>query len=187
MTQVLPEGAKLLFSAAEVDAAIDRLAVALALELWEAHPILVCMMTGGLPFTGDLLRRFHFPLELDYLHATRYPSSPGKDETSGGEIHFERDLQRDISGRTVVLADDVLDGGVTLATAQQHLAEKGPERVISAVMVRKDVPNAKASADYVALEAPDEFLVGRGMDAGGAFRQLSGIYSLPAVIDRCLG
>ena len=180
MTQFLPKGAKLLFSAAEVDAAIDRLAVTLALELWEAHPILVCMMNGGLPFTGDLLRRFHFPLELDYLHATRYPGSPGEGGTCGGAVRFERDLQRDLAGRTVVLVDDVLDGGVTLAAAQQHLAARCPERLISAVMVRKDVAQPKASADYVALEAPDEFLIGRGMDLGGAFRQLSGIYSLPA-------
>ena len=180
MTQFLPKGAKLLFSAAEVDAAIDRLAVTLALELWEAHPILVCMMNGGLPFTGDLLRRFHFPLELDYLHATRYPGSPGAGGTCGGAVRFERDLQRDLAGRTVVLVDDVLDGGVTLAAAQQHLAARCPERLICAVMVRKDVAQPKASADYVALEAPDEFLIGRGMDLGGAFRQLSGIYSLPA-------
>ena len=180
MTHLLPEGAKLLFSAAEVDAAIDRLAVTLALELWETRPILVCMMNGGLPFTADLLRRFHFPLELDYLHATRYPNTAGKDGTSGGEVQFERDLQRDITGRTVMLVDDVLDGGITLAAAQEHLAAKCPERLICAVMVRKDVANAKASADYVALEAPDEFLIGRGMDLGGAFRQLSGIYSLPA-------
>lgn len=177
--QVLPKGAKLLFSAAEVDAAIDRLAVTLALELWETNPILVCMMNGGLPFTGDLLRRFHFPLELDYLHATRYPSSAGEGATSGGEVQFERDLRRDIRGRTVMLVDDVLDGGITLAAAQERLAAEGPERLICAVMVRKHVANPKASADYVALEAPDEFLVGRGMDLGGAFRQLSGIYSLP--------
>lgn len=180
MTQFLPKGAKLLFSAAEVDAAIDRLAVTLALELWEARPILVCMMNGGLPFTADLLRRFHFPLELDYLHATRYPGSPGEGGTCGGAVRFERDLQRDLAGRTVVLVDDVLDGGVTLAAAQQRLAAQCPERLICAVMVRKDVANPKASADYVALEAPDEFLIGRGMDLGGAFRQLSGIYSLPA-------
>ena len=66
------------------------------------------------------------------------------------------------------------------AAAQQRLAARGVERLICAVMVRKDVADAKASADYVALEAPDEFLVGRGMDLGGAFRQLSAIYGLPA-------
>ena len=178
--KALPEGAKLLFSAAEVDAAIDRLAVTLALTLWEAHPILVCMMNGALPFTGDLLRRFHFPLELDYVHATRYPNAPGADGTSGGEVRFKHDLQRDLKGRTVVLVDDVLDGGATLAATQERLGARGLERLISVVMVRKDVANPKASADFVALEAPDEFLVGRGMDLGGAFRQLSGIYSLPA-------
>lgn len=179
MTDRLPAGAKLLFSATEVDAAIDRLAVVLALQLWERKPILVCMMNGALPFTGDLLRRFHFPLELDYIHATRYPSDASAEGTVGGEVRFERDWQRNLAGRTVLLVDDVLDGGLTLAAAQEHLAAQGPERLISVVMVRKDVPRPKATADYAALEAPDEFLVGRGMDLGGAFRQLSDIYTLP--------
>ena len=179
MRELLPAGAKLLHSAAEVDAAIDRLAVVLALQLWDAWPIIVCMMNGGLPFTADLLRRFHFPLELDYLHATRYPNVPGEDGTRGGNVHFERDLKRDVGGRTVVLVDDVLDGGTTLAAARQRLASRGAERLVSVVMVRKRVANAAAVADHVALEAPDEFLVGRGMDCNGAFRQLSGIYSLP--------
>ncbi len=178
--EALPEGAKLLFSADEVDAAIDRLAVVLALELWEADPILVCVMNGGLPFTGDLLRRFHFPLELDYVHATRYPTAPGAEGAVGGEVRFERDLQREVAGRTVVLLDDVLDAGITMAATQQRLSGLGPERLITAVMVHKDVADAKATADHAAIEAPDEFLVGRGMDCNGAFRQLSAIYSLPA-------
>ncbi len=131
------------------------------------------MMMGGLPFTADLLRRFYFDLELDYMHVTRYQGA------DGGEIRFLRGLERPVADRTVLLVDDVLDAGVTLHAARAAVAAKGPAELLTAVLVRKDVPDPAVLVDYAALEAPDEFLVGRGMDHDGAFRQLSGIYALP--------
>ena len=169
----LPAGARCLYSTAEVDAAVDRIAVRMALKLWDAKPIVACVMTGGLPFTADLLRRFYFDLELDYVHATRYRG------TAGGNLRFLRELRRDVAGRTVLLVDDVVDEGVTLAAVRDAVAAQGALEVLTAVLVRKAVPHAMACVDYVALEAPNEFLVGRGMDCDGAFRQLSGIYALP--------
>ena len=173
---LLPNGSRCIFSAAAVDAAVDRVAVRLALQLWETRPIVVCLMNGGLPFTADLLRRFHFDLELDYMHVTRYRGRVGH---TGESVRFVRDLQRDVTARTVLLVDDVLDRGVTLRTAQDALATRGAKVVHTAVLVRKASSSAVATADYVALDGPDEFLVGRGMDCNGDFRQLSGIYSLP--------
>ena len=169
----LPAGAQCIYSAAQVDVAVDRLAVRLALRLWEARPIVVCLMNGGLPFTADLLRRFHFDLELDYMHLARYGGQ------RGGAVRLLRDLQRPLAGRTVLLVDDVLDEGATLRRAQRVVAEREPAEVLTAVLARKAVPHV-AKADFAALDAPAAFLVGRGMDHNGAFRQLSGIYSLPA-------
>ena len=168
----MPPGSRCVFAAEAVDEAVERVAVEMALRLWDARPIVVCLMNGGLPFTGDLLRRFHFDLELDYLHLSRYR------HTTGGEIRFVRRLERPLAGRTVLLVDDVLDEGETLAAAQRELAAADPAEVLSAVLVRKDTA-AVAEVEYAALEAPDEFLVGRGMDCDGAFRQLSAIYALP--------
>ena len=170
----LPPGSRCVFSAAEIDAAVDRLAVALAVRLWDARPVVVCMMNGALPFTADLLRRFHFDLELDYIHVTRY------DGRTGGDLRFVRSLERPLEGRTVLLVDDVLDAGSTLRAAREAL-EAQASTVLAAVLVRKDVPGAVASAEFVALDAPNEFLVGRGMDHDGAFRQLSAIYALPSL------
>lgn len=167
----LPEGSQCLFDAAAVDKAVDRVAVELAVRLWDAHPIMVCLMTGGLPFAADLLRRFYFDVELDYMHLCRYHG------TEGRELRFLRRLERSVRGRTVLLVDDVLDEGETLRAAEESVA--GAAEVLTAVLVRKEVPKALAKADYAALEAPNEFLVGRGMDCDGAHRQLSGIYSLP--------
>lgn len=173
MSDRLPPGARCLFDAAAVDRAVDKVAVELALRLWDKHPLVVCLMNGGLPFTADLLRRFHFDLELDYMHLTRYR------HTTGGEIRFTRGLERDLAGRTVLLVDDVLDEGETMVAAQGLIAERAPEELVTAVLVRKDVP-CVAEVDHAALMAPNEFLVGRGMDCDGWFRQLSGIYALPA-------
>ena len=173
MSAKLPPGARCLFDAAAVDRAVDRVAVELAVRLWDKRPLVVCLMNGGLPFTADLLRRFHFDLELDYMHLTRYR------HTTGGEIRFTRGLERDLAGRTVLLVDDVLDEGETMAAAQNIVGERAPEELVTVVLVRKDVP-CVARVDHAALVAPNEFLVGRGMDCDGWFRQLSGIYALPA-------
>lgn len=173
----LPPGAVCLYAAQTVDSAVDRLAVRLAVRLWDAHPVLVCLMNGALPFTADLLRRFYFDLELDHMTMRRCGGRSGR---SSAPAAVERPLRRSVAGRTVLLVDDVLDEGVTLKAAQEALADAGAGAVLSAVLVRKAVPGAVAEADYAALEAPDEFLVGRGMDKGGAFRQLSAIYSLGA-------
>ena len=172
MSALLPPDARCVFDAAAVDVAVDRVAVEMALKLWDARPVVVCLMNGGLPFTADLLRRFHFDLELDYVHLSRY------EHTTGGAIRFVRRLQRPLRGRTVLLVDDVLDAGETLAAAQREVAAAEPAELLSAVLVRK-ATEAVADVDYVALAGPDEFLVGRGMDCDGAFRQLSGIYALP--------
>ena len=174
MSAGLPSGTRCLFDARAVDRAVDQVAVEIAVALWDARPVVVCLMNGGLPFTADLLRRFHFDLELDYMHLARYVRQ------RGGEVRVIRQLDRVLAGRTVLLVDDVLDRGRTLLAAQQFVADAGAGETLTAVMVRKEVPDAVASADYVALHAPDEFLVGRGMDCDGAFRQLSGIYSLPS-------
>ena len=168
----LPAGARCVFSAAEVDAAVDRVAAQLAVRLWDARPVVVCLMNGGLPFTADLLRRFYFDLELDYMHLTRYQG------VRGGAVRVVRDLDRSLAGRTVLLVDDVLDEGLTLRAAQDAVAVQGAAEVVTVVLVRKNVPNATTQADYEVLVASDEFLVGRGMDCDGAYRQLSGIYSL---------
>ncbi len=173
MGLALPDGARCLYDAAAVDAAVDRVAVELAVRLWDARPVVVCLMNGGLAFTADLLRRFYFDLELDYMHLTRYR------HTQGGEVRFLRKLDRAVAGRSVLLVDDVLDEGVTLRTAQDAIAAAAPAELLTAVLVRKNLGGAGAAADYAALDAPNEFLVGRGMDCDGWFRQLSGIYSLP--------
>ena len=175
--------AECLYDAAEVDFALDRLAVRMALDLQDAQPILVCVMNGGLRFAAALMRRFAFPLELDYVHAIRYRGGTevsGRVEVPrGGELELRVDLARDVADRVVVLADDVLDGGKTLSRIAARVAGAGAALVRTAVLVNKQVPGRTFTADYVALDAPDRYLIGWGMDCGGWFRNLDGIHALP--------
>ena len=179
----IPKEAECLYDEAEVDFAIDRLAVRMALDLQDANPILVCVMNGGLPFTAALMRRFAFPLELDYIHAVRYrggKAAVDKVETpQGGELDVRVNLERNVTERVVVLADDVLDRGTTLESIAERVVRAGAARVYTAVLVNKRVPGRTFTADYVALDAPDRYLIGGGMDCGGWFRNLGGIYALP--------
>ena len=164
-----------LYDRAEVDAAIDRLAVRIGMDLAEACPIVVCVMNGGLPFTAALLKRLSFPLELDFVHAWRYL---GAAPEADGALHCRVGLDRDVASRQVLLVDDVLDEGVTLVRLKQQIEADGAANVYTAVLVDKAVPERAATADYACLAAPNRFLVGCGMDYNGWWRNLDGIYAL---------
>jgi hypoxanthine phosphoribosyltransferase len=172
--------AELLVSAADVLAAIERLAVRLSLRLGDANPIFLAVMHGALPLAGALLPRLNFPLQVGYLHVGRY-----RQATRGGELEWHAEPGYAIRHRTVVLLDDVLDRGDTLAGLVDWAADAGAREVVTAVLVDKRV-NAprKVQADYAALQCPDRFLFGCGMDFQGYWRNLPAIYALPADMEQ---
>jgi len=169
------DAAECLFDAAAVERAVDRLAVRLTVRLADAHPIVVCVLNGGLPLTAELLLRFHFPLELTYLHATRY-----RDALQGAGIEWRALPDVSVERRNVLVVDDVLDEGNTLAAVVEHLTAAGARSVRTAVLVDKVIERPRPLAvDDAALQCPDRFLFGHGMDYRGHWRNLAGIYALP--------
>src|SRR5215470_19540380 len=98
------DAADCLFDGATVERAIDRLAIRLTLKLAETHPVVVCVLNGGLPLTAELLLRFQFPLELTYVHATRY-----RDALRGAQIEWRAKPDLSLERRNVLVVDDVLD------------------------------------------------------------------------------
>ncbi len=166
-------------SAEEVATAVDRCALALTVALAEANPLLVCVMHGALPFTGALLPRLHFPLELTYVHVGRYG-----DETRGGEtLHWYAHPRASLEGRHVVLVDDILDQGVTLAELKAWALAEGASAVTVVVLVDKAIDGREdrpIQADIAALECEDLFLFGCGMDFKGYWRNLPAIYAIEA-------
>ncbi|MDO9068523.1 MAG: hypoxanthine-guanine phosphoribosyltransferase [Deltaproteobacteria bacterium] len=168
--------ADLLVNEAEVSMVIDRLAGEITSQLKKSNPILLCVMNGGLIFTGQLLTRLVFPLEVDYVHATRYGH-----ETNGTHLHWTVRPQLELKGRTVLLLDDILDEGVTLAAIADYCRQQGAAKVLMAVLVeklhlRKVTPGMHA--DFCGIEVGDRFLFGYGLDYKGYWRNAPGIYAV---------
>ena len=166
----------LLISENDVIGAIVRLADEMTADLKDADPVMICCMNGGLIFAGQLLTKLNFPLQIDYVHATRYGQN-----IEGDALDWRVRPLIDLHGRTVVLLDDILDEGVTLAAIAEYCCHQGAERVIMAVLVeklhlRKVVPGMRA--DYTGIEVGDRFLIGYGLDYKGYWRNASSIFAL---------
>ena len=169
------ESAELLFDRESVDRAVDQLAVRLSLALVEAHPVVICVMTGGLILTADLLKRFHFPLEVDYVHATRYDG-----DLVGGELRMRTTPATDVTGRTVLVVDDIFDHGTTLRAVQRALDRLGVASQRTAVLVVKRRKRGRRGprVDVSGLVVDDVYVFGSGMDYRGHWRELGGVYAL---------
>jgi hypoxanthine phosphoribosyltransferase len=176
MTPDLPRGATLVLAESEVQAALDRVAVAITADLAATRPIAVTIMNGGLVFAGQLLTRLPFALECDYIHVRRYGRL-----TVGGELEWIAGPHVDVRGRTVLLLDDILDEGRTLAVVKEALLARGAVDIRIAAFARKDRGEPPAiEADYVGVTVPDLFVFGFGMDVDGEFRNLPAVYAVPA-------
>lgn len=166
--------ADLICPEAEVAAAVARLAAELNAALAACNPVVVSVMGGAVVFTGQLLPQLKFPLDFDYVHATRYG-----DATAGGVLQWVVEPRTSVHGRTVLLLDDILDEGITLAAIRQHLLEAGACDCITAVFADKDIGRSKPLvADYVGVSLPNRYVFGYGMDVSGAWRNLPAIYAV---------
>lgn len=163
-----------LFTTNEVEAALDRMAIKIHEQLHDQNPVILCVMIGGLVPLGNLLHRLDFPLEVDYVHATRY-----RGDITGGDLHWKVKPSSSLNGRTVLVVDDILDGGVTLAAIIREVEALGAKKVYSAVLVdkyRKRVPDGLKHADFVGLEIEDHYIFGYGMDYNEYLRNAPGIF-----------
>jgi hypoxanthine phosphoribosyltransferase len=137
-----------------------------------AFPLVLGVMGGAVVFTGHLLPQLNFPLEFDYIHVTRYG-----DLDRGGEVVWKVIPRQNVAGRTIIVVDDILDEGETLAEVKRRLLEMGAAEVILAVFCDKELGKTKpVQADIVGLSIPNRFVVGFGMDAHGYWRNLPGLW-----------
>jgi hypoxanthine phosphoribosyltransferase len=168
------EKASCLFTKNEVEAAMDRMAIDIHREFEDQHPVVLCVMIGGLITTAGLLARADFPLELDYIHASRYGEA-----THAGELIWRQEPTTDLQGRNVLIVDDVLDGGLTLSAIKEYCEQKQAKRISTAVLVDKEHvrdPGGLAKADFTGLTAPDKWLYGYGLDYKEYLRNAPGIF-----------
>lgn len=155
--------------------AIAMRVAALSEEIAAGKPqdlLVVAVLKGSFIFAADLARAMHrtgLQPEMEFIHLSSY----GAGTVGSEEIRVLRDVESDVKGRDIILVDDILESGRTLAFARERLIERGARSVkIAALLDKPERRKAAISADYVGFTCPDKFVVGYGMDMGHAFRQL---------------
>lgn len=174
--QKLLEQSYIIHQTEAVIRAITKIAAEITNSLEASSPVVICVMGGGVVFSGQLLTQLHFPLELDYVHASRYQNN-----TVGKTLDWKALPKSDLTGRTVLLLDDILDEGITLKEIQDKCMALGAAKVLTAVLIEKKLNHEKPiKADFIGLEVPNEYVFGYGMDVYGWWRNLPAIYALQA-------
>ena len=165
---------ELICPAEQVQIALHRVAQEIKAKLSEAQPLVLSVMGGAVVFTGQLLPLLDFPLDFDYVHVSRYG-----DARQGGEVHWKVEPRENVRGRVVLVLDDILDEGYTLAALRQRVLELGASECYSAVFADKQHGKEKPiHADFIGVELPDRFVFGYGMDIEGVWRNLPAIYAV---------
>lgn len=171
--QILAES-EVIYSAEEVAKAVEDLALNISNLLLDRLPLVMCVMGGAVVFSGQLLPKLNFPLEFDYVQASRYHN-----QTSGQQLVWKVEPTKNVFGRTVLLLDDILDEGHTLAAIKEKCLAQGAKEVIIAVLVEKELNKTKPiTANFVGLTVPNRYVFGCGMDVYGWWRNLPAIYAL---------
>jgi len=168
------DSADKLYSMDDIDKALTRLAESLKAAFSQSNPLFLCVMNGSVMTTGHLLPKLNFLLELDYIHVSRYG-----DKTTGGDLNWFHKPASELSGRTVVLVEDIFDEGVTVQALREYCEQAGAESVSCVTLIDK-LHNNKVGIfpEYIGLTVPDRYVFGFGMDYQGYWRNAPGIYAV---------
>lgn len=165
--------ADLLFSEKQVEAALDEMATLINAKLAGCNPLVLSVLNGGIVTAGKLITRLNMPLTIDAINASRY-----QNQTSGGTIEWVLKPGTALTDRTILIIDDILDEGVTLAAIRDFCLEQGANAVFCAVLVDKVLGHEKPiHADFVGLQVENRYLFGYGMDYKGYLRNAPGIFA----------
>ena len=172
-------GSELIYDRASIDASIRAIATLIDADYAdvepEDRPVYLTVMHGGLLFAAQLALELRTDLEFDYLHATRYRGA-----TTGSGLAWLHRPATPLRGRRVLIADDILDEGHTLKAIRHWCEDEGASDIRIAVLATKDHDRRVEGidADYVALQVPDRYVYGFGMDYHEQGRNLPGLYAL---------
>ena len=171
--QILAES-DILVSAADCSAATTRMAREISAAIGDSAPLVLAVMGGATVFAGHLLTQLRFPLEFDYIHVSRYG-----DKTRGGELRWKVEPSKQVEGRTVLVLDDILDEGETMAEIRRRVLAMGAARFFCGVFCEKRIAKPKPIvADFVGISVPDRYVFGYGMDVSGMWRNLPAVHAV---------
>ncbi|KMW47476.1 hypoxanthine-guanine phosphoribosyltransferase [Ralstonia insidiosa] len=158
-----------------VRGSLDRMATEITEKIGDTFPMVLSVMGGAAVFTGMLLPKLAFPLEFDYIHLSRY-----NNQTVGSkEMQWRVAPRESVKGRTVLVLDDILDEGETMAAIRSRIIDMGAAEFYSAVLCEKTLAKDKPLyPDFCGFNVPDRYVFGCGMDAKGYWRNLPTIRAL---------
>lgn len=170
---------KVLITEQQIVDEITAMAQELDAEYTNDVPLVICVLRGAVSFMADLVKQMTIPLEMDFMAISSY----GNATKSSGVVRILKDLDEEISGRRLIVVEDIVDSGLTLQYLLDHLSRREPKDIRVVAMVKKDKPDAIAvQVDRIGFVVPDEFVVGYGLDYQGIYRNLPYIGILdPAV------
>ena len=176
--QEILDGAEPLYTNVQISKITDDLSKAITNELENTNPIVMPIMIGGLIFSGQLITKLNFPLEIDYVHATRYSSS-----VRGGSLIWLKKPDKSLLDRTILLIDDILDEGITLSKIIKYCYSNGAKKVYAAVLLKKILDNSKLERDidFVGATVPNVYVFGNGMDYCEYYRNVNGVYAIKKI------
>ncbi len=165
-----PDIERVLISEQEIQQIVQRIGAEISRDYADKDPLLVCVLRGAFVYTADLLRAITIPCEIDFMAATSYLGGT----KSTGVLRILKDLETDVEGRHVIIAEDILDSGLTLKHIMGMLRERGCASISIAAFSVKETPNRVAAVEprYVGTTIPDEFIVGYGLDYQEHYRNL---------------
>lgn len=164
-----------LISADEIQKKVAEIAQRISHDYSGKTPVFVGILKGAFVFLADLVRNLDIPAEIDFMSVSSY----GDATKTSGIVKIEKDLDRDIEGRDVILVEDILDTGLTLKYLVETLSARKPASIeICTLLVKQGKQVVELSPKYVGFYIPDEFVVGYGLDCAGMFRQLRSIYAV---------
>ena len=166
---------RVVFSEQELRARVTELAGEISSAYSEADRLLVLgLLKGSFIFAADLVREIELPLQIDFLVVSSY----GKEKTSSGDVRLRYDPASSLEGRSVLLVEDIVDSGTTLAQLIPRLKARNPSSVEVCTLLHKRTAAGGYMPRWVGFDAPNEFLVGYGLDHAEDFRNLPYIASL---------
>lgn len=172
--QTVLDNAEQLYSMAEIDSALDKLAAELTQDYAETDPLVLVVMNGALMTAGHLLPRLLFPLQLDYIHLSRYGN-----EIEGSEINWLHKPANDLKGRTVIIIEDIVDHGLTVQAVREYCEVSGAKTVVCTTLLDKqDIEKKGQVPEYIGMTVPNRYVFGFGLDYKGYWRNLPAIYAV---------
>ncbi len=175
MSSMMPDVKEVLISSSEIQEKVREMGESVTEDYSGKRPLLVGILRGAVVVLGDLMRNIDLPCEIDFMDISSY----GTGTSSSGVVRILKDLEEDITGRHVLIVEDIIDTGLTLSYLRHSLLARKPASLeICTLLSKPSRREIDLDVRYVGFEVPDEFVIGYGIDFAGAYRNLPDIHAL---------